>query len=343
MLSWTYSNGTATLVVDYQSDLETNSASVNFAFDQLYIRHPDVLLNFTVASNGTMLIIFEPSSSVTAVRYVLLATASAAIFLLLIGSCLQKMVGVEVISTIQIVYFSHFALKDYSPTLTVFQELSILGFSDLFLQNAFLNVRLTDNYQRVPFSREKSEMGLIILSALLLSLVCLFSLLKAVVFFKKTNQNLSRLFYESLMVPIVLSLEIPFFLIVFTLQSTTASLLPKELQAGILCFSFATVAVVSFKYIQKALTIQSGSSGRNANPKESYIPSFQLYLLLQIFALFLWLQQEKPFCIYVMLLLEILLLVWYLGARPYDSGLDNLGAMVNILPLVVIQGLWLLR
>jgi hypothetical protein len=71
-------------------------------------------------------------------------------------------------------------------------------------------------------------MGLIILSVLLLSLVCLYSLLKAVVFFKKTHQNLSRLFYEQLMVPIVLSLEIPFFLIVFTLQSTTASLFSKE-------------------------------------------------------------------------------------------------------------------
>jgi hypothetical protein len=151
VLSWTYNNGTVTLVVDYQSDLETNSASVNFAFDQLYVRHPDILLNFTVASNGTMLIIFEPTGSVTAVRYVLLGIASAAVFLLLIGSCLQKMVGVEVIATLQIVYFSHFAFKDYSPTLTVFQELSIIGLSDLFLQNAWLNVRLADDYQRVPF------------------------------------------------------------------------------------------------------------------------------------------------------------------------------------------------
>jgi hypothetical protein len=107
--------------------------------------------------------------------------------------------------------------------------------------------------------------------------------------------------------------------------------------------SFATVALVSFKYLQKILTSQSGSSGGSKNLKESYIPAFQLYLLLQIFALFLWVQQGKPLFIFAMLLLEVILLVWYLAVRPYDSGLDNLGAMGSLLPLVVFQIIWILK
>lgn len=43
-VNWSYSDGFVTLLVDFSTDLEGRHASVNFSFNQLYIRHDPILL-----------------------------------------------------------------------------------------------------------------------------------------------------------------------------------------------------------------------------------------------------------------------------------------------------------
>lgn len=92
--SWSYSDGRVTLVVDYQTDLEGREASAYFSFNQLFIRHEPIALQFTIRSNGVMLIIADESSTSLIIRYIFLSASAAAVFLLVIGSWAHKMAGV---------------------------------------------------------------------------------------------------------------------------------------------------------------------------------------------------------------------------------------------------------
>jgi hypothetical protein len=57
VVSWTYSaNGQAVLVVNYDTDLEAQQASAVFTFQEDYVLHHPIVLNFTIRSNGTMLL-----------------------------------------------------------------------------------------------------------------------------------------------------------------------------------------------------------------------------------------------------------------------------------------------
>lgn len=90
---WTYANGKVVLLVDYTTDLEGRDAAVTFTFKQTYIRYPPFKLDFTVKSNGIMLIIpQEPEYSIYMSYFFYLSVAAAC--LLLIGSIFRKMVGV---------------------------------------------------------------------------------------------------------------------------------------------------------------------------------------------------------------------------------------------------------
>lgn len=59
VVSWSYSEGKVTLVVDYQTDLEGREASAYFSFNQLFIRHQAITLPFTVKSDRVMLVIAD--------------------------------------------------------------------------------------------------------------------------------------------------------------------------------------------------------------------------------------------------------------------------------------------
>lgn len=80
-----------------------------------------------------MLVISDDSTIALAIRYVLLSSACLSIFLLVVGSWFQKMVGAELINSLQLIYYLHFTSENYTRTMSYFCEMSLLGLSNLFL------------------------------------------------------------------------------------------------------------------------------------------------------------------------------------------------------------------
>jgi hypothetical protein len=151
--SWSYAGGEVSLEVDYTTDLEGCTAAANFSFDPLFVVHSPILLEFTVASNGTLLIVADSSApSAVSVKYILLGATGLSLLLLLVGSFFKEMVGVELVVTLQTVFFSQFALAKYTPAMASFQELSLVDLSGLFLEKTSLNVKLSPANQKLPFS-----------------------------------------------------------------------------------------------------------------------------------------------------------------------------------------------
>lgn len=94
VLSWSYSEGEVILTVDYQTDLEGREASVNFTFNQLFIRLQPIILVFTIRSNNVMLIIGDESSKSLIIRYIFLSSSVVAVILLVFGSWAHQTAGV---------------------------------------------------------------------------------------------------------------------------------------------------------------------------------------------------------------------------------------------------------
>jgi len=62
----------------------------------------------------------------------MLAISVGAYLLLFLGSWFNKMIGVEFLQTLQIIYLSHFTIKQYSQGFGVFQYLAFVGINDRF-------------------------------------------------------------------------------------------------------------------------------------------------------------------------------------------------------------------
>lgn len=70
----------------------------------------------------------------------LLSIAGSAIFLLLAGSWSQKMIGVELINALQLIYYLHFTSEGYSSAMRLLLEMSVVGVSDLFMLGETQNI-----------------------------------------------------------------------------------------------------------------------------------------------------------------------------------------------------------
>lgn len=75
----------------------------------------------------------------------------AACVLLVVGSWLNKMIGVEYIQTIQLIYLSHFAIENYNKGLNVFQYLAFVGVNDRFFIGEQINMHLYQDYQMLTY------------------------------------------------------------------------------------------------------------------------------------------------------------------------------------------------
>lgn len=129
---WTFSDGFAKLYVDYYTDLEERNASVTFNFDANYFNHNPILYKLQVTSRGSKLIYEYHSSISNTMGTCILALSVGAYILLFLGSWFNKMIGVEFMQTLQIIYLSHFTIKQYYHGFHVFQYLAFVGMNDRF-------------------------------------------------------------------------------------------------------------------------------------------------------------------------------------------------------------------
>lgn len=136
----------------------------NFTFDQKYIKNRPLFLNFTIESSNIQLNYFEDTSNIITFNGVLLGISCAGLLLLLVGSFLHKMVGVEFLHSLQLIYYLHFAFKDYSLTLSSFQSLSLVSFNNLYWQTDHQNMETTSSYQKIDFSVSYTEYTILLLA-----------------------------------------------------------------------------------------------------------------------------------------------------------------------------------
>lgn len=121
--SITYVSGVMTIIVDYSSDVEERACSLNVAFDSNYIRTPTTWLNFTAQSETMPLIIFSLDSEykISKLIFRVLAYSALALFLL---SLAHKMIGAELLTCCQLVYFS---ICFYNPLTVPFSAIKNQG------------------------------------------------------------------------------------------------------------------------------------------------------------------------------------------------------------------------
>lgn len=93
-----------------------------------------------------------------------LGISVAALLILFLGSWVHKMVGVELMHTLQLIYYLHFAFKIYTPNVGSVQHLSLVSMDHLFYSSA-QSIRFYEEYQLVPFSLDYSERNLVIYMA----------------------------------------------------------------------------------------------------------------------------------------------------------------------------------
>ncbi len=129
-----YSSGVLTIVVDYSSDLEGKTCNLTVAFDNNYIRTPSTWFNFTAQSETMPLIIFslDKEYKISKLIFLVLAYSALALFLL---SLAHKMIGAELLTCCQLVYFS---ICFYNPLTVPFSAIKnhgvIRGYYPFFVE-----------------------------------------------------------------------------------------------------------------------------------------------------------------------------------------------------------------
>jgi hypothetical protein len=80
--------------VNYESDLESQNASVVFSFDGVYVRHDPITLNFTVKGRTSKVTYLNMTTTEKFFENLLFSLTVCALFMVVCCSWLRKMVGV---------------------------------------------------------------------------------------------------------------------------------------------------------------------------------------------------------------------------------------------------------
>ena len=75
-------------------------------------------------------------------RYVYIFLSATLLAVLLIGSFWQKMVGVEIIHVLQLIYFWHFTDSLYTLQYSAYYYLSPLVINDIFFDETKQNIQM---------------------------------------------------------------------------------------------------------------------------------------------------------------------------------------------------------
>jgi cysteine-rich repeat protein len=335
--SWTYSDGVATALVDFQTDLEDRAASVNFTFHQLYIRHSPILLEFTVQSKGVLLVVADTSLKAKVCLYFFMSVSFFSVFLVLVGSFAHQMAGVELVHALQVVYYLHYTTTRYSPALSSLQEMSIVALDDLFLGGTSRNVLVDESLQKIDFSMRSAELTILGVS-LVLAVLGSVVLTLLLVFLKcegsPKTEKAGLWLYRGLLFPLCLSVMLPTFFVALSFtRNTSAETLLSDPVRSLLVFTALTILSLVFfnGFIKLFITTPEESSRHNEIVHYLYIPVFEIFIFLEMVLFALWstdsLSEECP---YILLLLTFCHFVLILKWNPYQRTSDNVGILISV-------------
>lgn len=133
ILSVSYSSGKATIVVDFFEDLEGNPAKAFLALDRNYFLQANASISFSMEStSGAKLILTSDVSTLALCKMLLTGVSVLVIVVFALSTLLHKMIGVELIFPLQIVYLVHMINTNYSQS---FGLLKYFGFASWNLKS----------------------------------------------------------------------------------------------------------------------------------------------------------------------------------------------------------------
>lgn len=353
--TWKYGDGKVTLTINFGSDLEGKNASANFIFDRLFIPHDPLSLNFTIKSQGMKLTFYEKDGleKVPIFKSVCVGLSGGALLLLFLASWAHKMVGVEFVHSLQLIYYLHFSFKEYTLMLSSFQSLSLVAANDLYWQTLRQNFRMNQE-QGISYSKGQTELTVVILaipavlSVLALigyALVCHCS----TEYTKESFLKIVRRVYNGFIFPVTIGSFSPYLLSKASLStrnsSNSASPYPTELICVLSLLVGAVTSAVLAHELKEGLSpspTEGESKALKCPSKSYYIPCYIVCWTVQ--TVLLWLLLQLGFhCFFGVLSVTALSLVLLIFFRPYDRCLDLVGSVFNIVLQLCFLAVLLLR
>lgn len=127
IISASYSNGKVTIVVDFFEDLEGHPAKVFLTLDRNYFLQANAIISFSMEStSGAKLILTSDVSTLALCKMLLTGVSVLVIVVFAASTFLHKMIGIELIFPLQIVYLVHMINSNYSQS---FGLLKYFGFT----------------------------------------------------------------------------------------------------------------------------------------------------------------------------------------------------------------------
>ncbi len=190
------------------------------------------------------------------IAFLFLGASVIAGVLLIIGSWFHRMVGVEAVNALQVIYYLHYTIDPYNPSIKNIQYMSAVGWNNLFLKNTKQNFEISPFFMRVIFSMSQTETTLLIFAIVLTFigfLALIFFLLS--VFAEPTRKTslLQKLKFiqTNLLFPLSLAMLIPSFLIISSFSSHSHPE-PVLFNESIRCpLILITIGLVSFSFCQE--------------------------------------------------------------------------------------------
>lgn len=145
-LVWSYSNGELTATGPFLFSIEGMNAMVNFTFNKKYVDYDPIIFSFAIKGSKNKLEFIESTSQTKTATFkmIMLGFACVSLLLLLVGSFLHKMIGIEFLHSLQLIYYLHFTFKNYSIAISALQSLSLTTFNNLYWQIENQNLQMVE-------------------------------------------------------------------------------------------------------------------------------------------------------------------------------------------------------
>jgi hypothetical protein len=185
-LKYDTSIGELTLTADYTSDMEGIPCNMTLSFDSAIIRSADITVSFDAVSDTLPLVIIKNQDHLRTINtiFVAISYASLAIFFLSLG---HKMIGIEVIINLQLIYLSNAFYKKTYLFLNELRRLHLVtGYWALFYDenDQNFNPPFSEKVDMTPYFLEDS----LIVLAVLIPVTLIFLVLRKQLY-KKTVET----------------------------------------------------------------------------------------------------------------------------------------------------------
>ena len=172
----TYSNGKLVITVDYFEDLESFPANLTILLDQKHFLQDNVSLAFSMTSNGAKLVVFGDLAFLALCK-ALFSLLSIVFLAAFVGSVfVHKMIGVELLYPVQLVYVLHLIDSDYTQIFGLLKFLAPTSWNMFSFSKASSNINSIPS--NVVFSSSGQDFTLYLMTGIIFSGVVLLAVLQ---------------------------------------------------------------------------------------------------------------------------------------------------------------------